>query len=361
MLNNASDNRLVFNNASESEGTGIAVSDLSREQRGRSATPRATTTATASYVGDEVGGGSGTLIERNITNNNKSYGIHVPKVSHTIKGNIANDNGSLGHLGQRGQQRPRQPRRRRQQGPGQPRPARPAHAQAAAVLQRPLRRRHAGTSDMIPPSTVLLEGPPSRRPGTTSRRSASTAATTPATSPSSAASTRSIPRRRTTCTWGPARARTHAIRRRQAHVRGAGGGCVRQRRPDAGESTSGGSWRRFRSGRRSRRSTRAPTDRPSRRPRRSSSPPTSACSTFECKLDGAGFAPCTWTTSTRCSRVARSPGSGCCRRARVRGSGAGTATSDPTSAARAGRWVAVPADAGRGRLRRDPGGERQGD
>ena len=46
----------------------------------------------------------------------------------------------LGHLGQRGQQRPRQHRLGRQHRPGQPRPAGPDHAQAAAVLQRPLRR-----------------------------------------------------------------------------------------------------------------------------------------------------------------------------------------------------------------------------
>ena len=48
------------------------------------------------YVGDEAAGGSGMLIEGNTTNNNKGYGIFVPKVSHTIKDNIANDNGSWG-------------------------------------------------------------------------------------------------------------------------------------------------------------------------------------------------------------------------------------------------------------------------
>ena len=46
------------------------------------------------------------LIEGNTTNNNKGYGIYVPKPSHIIKDNSANDNGSWGIYVSEAQQRP---------------------------------------------------------------------------------------------------------------------------------------------------------------------------------------------------------------------------------------------------------------
>ena len=87
--------RLEQNDASESEGTGIEVSDLSFNNvivRNNSSH----NDGTGIVVSDEAGAGTGSIIERNRTNNNKNYGIFVSKVSHEITDNAANDNGTWG-------------------------------------------------------------------------------------------------------------------------------------------------------------------------------------------------------------------------------------------------------------------------
>jgi parallel beta-helix repeat protein len=89
------DTRLEQNDASESEGTGIEVSDLSFENvivRNNSSG----NDGAGIVVSDEAGAGSGSIIERNRTNNNKGYGIFVPKVSHEVRDNVANDNETWG-------------------------------------------------------------------------------------------------------------------------------------------------------------------------------------------------------------------------------------------------------------------------
>ena len=95
LVNHSRETRIEYNDASESEGTGIEVSDLSfnntivRNISGHN-------DGTGIVVSDEAGAGTGSLIEHNRTNNNKNYGIFVPKVSHEVGGNVANDNGSWG-------------------------------------------------------------------------------------------------------------------------------------------------------------------------------------------------------------------------------------------------------------------------
>jgi parallel beta-helix repeat protein len=94
-LKSATGNAIEANDASDSESTGISLeaqsfgNDLVRNQSSNN-------DGDGIYVGDEAPAGTGMLIEGNVTNNNKSYGIQVPKPSHIIKGNSANDNGSWG-------------------------------------------------------------------------------------------------------------------------------------------------------------------------------------------------------------------------------------------------------------------------
>ena len=94
-LKNSSSNRIESNDTSNSEGTGISVSDLSESNQvvGNISSDNI---GTGIYVGDEVAGSSGSLIEGNQTHNNDSYGIHVPKPSHIVKNNSANENATWG-------------------------------------------------------------------------------------------------------------------------------------------------------------------------------------------------------------------------------------------------------------------------
>jgi CSLREA domain-containing protein len=94
-LKNSSDNRIELNDASESEGTGI---DLQAMSIGNDLIRNISSNNDGDgiYVGDEVPGTSGILLDGNTTNNNKGYGIFVPKVSHVIKNNRAYDNGGWG-------------------------------------------------------------------------------------------------------------------------------------------------------------------------------------------------------------------------------------------------------------------------
>jgi hypothetical protein len=94
-LSNASHNRLEANDTSESEGTGISLQALSLSNEIIDNTS-SNNIGAGIYVGDEAAGGSGMLIEGNRTHNNGSYGIHVPKPSHIIKNNIANENDTWG-------------------------------------------------------------------------------------------------------------------------------------------------------------------------------------------------------------------------------------------------------------------------
>jgi CSLREA domain-containing protein len=94
-LKNSSDNVIEENDASGSEGDGITLeaqsvnNDLIRNISSRNI-------GDGIYVGDETSGDAGMWIEGNVTSNNQGYGIFVPKVSHTLKDNIANDNTSWG-------------------------------------------------------------------------------------------------------------------------------------------------------------------------------------------------------------------------------------------------------------------------
>ena len=78
-LNNASDNRLEANDASESEGTGISLEAMSFSNVLLN-NISSTNDGDGIYVGDETSGGAGMWIEGNTTNKNKGYGIFVPKV-----------------------------------------------------------------------------------------------------------------------------------------------------------------------------------------------------------------------------------------------------------------------------------------
>ncbi len=94
-LMGSSHNHIELNDASESEGTGISLEALSLDNvllRNTSST----NDGDGIYVGDETSGGSGMTVDGNTTNNNKGYGIFVPKVSHLLKNNTANDNGGWG-------------------------------------------------------------------------------------------------------------------------------------------------------------------------------------------------------------------------------------------------------------------------
>ena len=158
VLNNASENTLEYNDASESEGTGIEISDLSVTNR----LIRNTSShndGTGIEVADEVGSGSGTVIERNSANNNKTYGIHVPKVSHTITGNTANDNGTWGIWASEGSNGRTNidgggNKAQGNLGPLDPLTLKPLQCFSVRCDGGP------GTSDLDPPSTVLLDGPP---------------------------------------------------------------------------------------------------------------------------------------------------------------------------------------------------------
>ena len=94
-LNNASNNHIEANDASESEGTGISLEAMSTTNK-LLKNISSTNDGDGIYVGDETSGGAGMWIEGNTTSNNKGYGIFVPKVSHLIKANVANDNGGWG-------------------------------------------------------------------------------------------------------------------------------------------------------------------------------------------------------------------------------------------------------------------------
>ena len=158
VLANSSENRLEYNDASESGANGIEIANLSHNNvllRNTSGN----NDGVGIYVGDEVGAGSGTVIERNNTSNNKGYGIHVPKVSHTITGNTANDNGTWGIWASEGSNN-----RVNVDGGGN-------KAQGNLGPLNPLDLKplqcfsvrcdgSAGTTDRIPPTTQLLEGPP---------------------------------------------------------------------------------------------------------------------------------------------------------------------------------------------------------
>jgi parallel beta-helix repeat protein len=87
----SSNNRIESNNVSNSEGNGIAASDLSMSNQIIGNISNDNQGAGISVNG-EVPGDSGTLIEGNQTHNNDSYGIHVPKPSHIVRNNSANEN-----------------------------------------------------------------------------------------------------------------------------------------------------------------------------------------------------------------------------------------------------------------------------
>src|ERR671914_1854591 len=94
-LKSSAGNRLELNDASDSESTGISLeadsfdNKLIRNQSSNN-------DGDGIYVGIEAPAGTGMLIEGNVTNNNKGYGIVAAKPAHVIKGNSANDNGSWG-------------------------------------------------------------------------------------------------------------------------------------------------------------------------------------------------------------------------------------------------------------------------
>ena len=212
------------NDASDSESTGIALesqsfdNDLIAQQVQQQRRRR--------HLRRRRGArrGSGMLIEGNRTNNNKGYGIYVPKPSHVIKGNSANDNGSWGIYVSEGQQRPHQRRR------------------AAATAPRATSARWT-RSRCMPQQCYLVQcagGPPivgdpvaaGRRRSSRARRtrapatprcSASPAPTTSATSRSSARSTPTAVRARASRRLtldGPRRAATHRFEVRAVDVSG---------------------------------------------------------------------------------------------------------------------------------------------
>ena len=185
------------------------------------------------YVGDETAGGSG-IVDRGQHDEQQQGLRHLRAQGQPHRqGQHRQRQRQLGHLGQRGLERPRQHRRRRQHGAGQPRPARPDHAQAAAVLQRSMRRRPAGRR----PDRAGHAAP--RAPGrpddaTTSRRfrftgtdNASTVAFQCRLDSSSSASDSAACASPYTATTSLA-VGTHTFEVRAVDI-------VRQRRPDAGD------------------------------------------------------------------------------------------------------------------------------
>jgi CSLREA domain-containing protein len=94
-LTSSSRNRIEGNDASESEGTGISLEASSFSNVLLNNTS-SNNDGDGIYVGDETPADGGMWLEGNRTHNNKGYGIYVSKVSHTLKANIANDNGGWG-------------------------------------------------------------------------------------------------------------------------------------------------------------------------------------------------------------------------------------------------------------------------
>ena len=94
-LGNAHNNRIESNDVSNSGGDGISAGDHSTSNQiiGNIANDNQ---GAGISVNGEVAGDSGTLIEGNQTHNNDSYGIHVPKPSHIVRNNSANENATWG-------------------------------------------------------------------------------------------------------------------------------------------------------------------------------------------------------------------------------------------------------------------------
>jgi parallel beta-helix repeat protein len=157
-LKASSDNRLEYNDASDSEDTGIALESLSLANvlLGNTSSDN---DGDGIYVGDETSGSEGMRIERNVTNNNKGHGIRVSKVAHTLTGNSANDNDSWGIWVSEGSNG-----RVNVDGGGN-------HAVGNLGPLDPMTLRpqqcyvivcdggSPGASDMVPPETQIVEGP----------------------------------------------------------------------------------------------------------------------------------------------------------------------------------------------------------
>ena len=94
-LSNSTGNHLEDNDASDSDGTGVSLLSMST---GNVLLKNISShnDGDGFYIGDETAPGNGNVVEGNTANNNKGYGIFVPKVSHLIKANTANDNGGWG-------------------------------------------------------------------------------------------------------------------------------------------------------------------------------------------------------------------------------------------------------------------------
>lgn len=157
-LQNSSGNRLEANDTSDSVGSGIWIADLSFSNQvvGNTSSDN---DGVGIYVGDETPGDSGSLIEGNRTHNNNSYGIHVPKPSHILKDNFANENGTWGiYAGDGSNSRFNIDGggNRAQDNLGPIDPATLQPLQCYNVLC------DGGDAppDQIPPDTLILEGPP---------------------------------------------------------------------------------------------------------------------------------------------------------------------------------------------------------
>ena len=94
-LKSSSGNRIEGNDASQSQSTGVVVADLSFSNVLLQNTS-SDNQGDGIYIGDEAPPGSGSLLERNRTENNNGMGIYVPKPSHTLTANSSNDNGNWG-------------------------------------------------------------------------------------------------------------------------------------------------------------------------------------------------------------------------------------------------------------------------
>ncbi len=94
-LKQSSGNLIQANDASESDGTGIALESQSFGNVVR-ANHSSNNEGAGIYIGDETPAGQGTLVEGNTANSNKTMGIQASKPAHIFKDNVAFDNDSWG-------------------------------------------------------------------------------------------------------------------------------------------------------------------------------------------------------------------------------------------------------------------------
>jgi CSLREA domain-containing protein len=165
VLQNAGNNRIEANDASQSNGDGISVGALSLSNQVVGNISSYNNGAGIS-VTDEVASTSGTLIEGNTTSNNTSYGIQVSKPSHVIKDNTANENGTWGIYAS-------DPSNGRANVDGGGNRAQDNLGPIDPITLQPMNcyfiRCDGGDvpPDLIPPDTLILQGPPNPSASTT--------------------------------------------------------------------------------------------------------------------------------------------------------------------------------------------------